>query len=276
MAALTGAVVESDDCVAALPRMPVVAPVAALTGLAGADRRGPSPAGFIEALLLSACGGDVVPDLLTAPVLATPGGWACRFRVGHPAARVEALLDAVKVRSGAAWNQSDGRTYTVTKSLGPPGWGLWAGKRGRAEVTLRLPATAAGEAELAGTLAGPAGGKTDPTDPAAVRGLMEELRDLLRDGADRRRAFRVPTDCPVRLYPVTKTGRVSAPVGGRCRNLSAGGFRADAAQAVPAGFVYVEFPGGPATDGFALLARVVRVEVAAAGVGVAGEFFTAD
>ena len=147
---------------------------------------------------------------------------------------------------------------------------MWAGKRPRAEVTVRLPADpAGGEAEVTGGVVN----STDPAgDLAAVREVMAEVRYLLRDGADRRRAFRVPTDWPVRLTPVTKAGGVSAGRAARCVDLSAGGFKAAVNGPALAGYVYAEFPGHPDAAGYALLARVVRAD----GAGAAAEFFTAD
>jgi serine/threonine protein kinase len=268
--------------VAAEPPRPRVAevrsvvPVAVLTG----EQTEIGPPGLwadqlVDAVLSAAAGGPP-PRGATDPIRRPDGSWVCRFPTTLLASVVPLKLQPLLEEEWFDELDQPGPGAFVLRRYAATGvWGKLSGKKSGMEVVLRWPGRqGSGEVEVAVRLFG----TPDPTfrraADEAVPGVMAEVRGAVCNFDERRKHPRVGCDLPVRLFPLDDQLTVSPAIGGRCKDVSAGGLCVVAREPLPGRYAFAVFDLPGPVAGLGILVRVTRALTTADGHVIGGRFRT--
>jgi eukaryotic-like serine/threonine-protein kinase len=198
--------------------------------------------------------------------LPTEGVLVVRFLCTLPAAMVPLKLAIVGERWGLTVQQLDQNQFAFWREykIEPrkPGKSevrmLVPQRRSGLEVIIRRPIPPSAEFTVLGGLCGL------PDDDFARKAhedlplIVDQIRGHLQNLAERRAYPRVPSDMPIRVYPLYPDGVVGSPIGGRCQDISVGGLRFITPSPVRTERFYVEFHEVAPVSGQAIYVRIVR------------------
>jgi serine/threonine protein kinase len=102
--------------------------------------------------------------------------------------------------------------------------------------------------------------------------VFESARLLFQATREQRGRERWPLTAPLRIYPVLPNLELAEVVEGVCQDISLGGIRFRAEKRPAAEQLYLHLHSSPAALGYAIRARVARVQETAGGVEVGAEF----
>lgn len=238
----------------------------------------PSTAEFTEALVRAAMPDGSKPPM-PGELIHKPHGWECRFPVKMMAGMLELKVAALSEAWRATMDWPN--TNTAILRLHQAGGLLakLAGRKAGLEVTITFSEShkVIGEAIVTGRVFGNPDADFTRFATATLPRMVDDARTAVSNQADRRMHTRVPAEFAVQLFPVTTEGVVYDSLAGRCRNVSTGGVCLEASVGMlPTGYVYAAFPGLGATNGWAILTRLLRSHREPTGSHVFAGRFRAD
>ncbi len=202
------------------------------------------------------------------------GTHKCRLLSTMPAAMVPYKLVIVAERYGLAAQQRDPSTIAMWRESMPqprkPGsvWAEPAPLKVGFEIVIQVPTPPAVEITVTGSFRGSPDEEFKRKAEQDIPAIMGEIRGILQNVDERRAHPRYPVDFPVRVFPLYSDGVIGPPIDGRCQDLAVGGVRFVTPEPVPAGRIFVEFPGVRDVAGFAIYVRVLRAGLGPDGKGV--------
>jgi len=218
-----------------------------------------SPAEFIAEVVAAAAPGGHVPQIPGDLGRLADGTWVCQFPSTVPAQVVPLKLNILRETWGVTVEQP--APDKVVLRRGAPG-GFWGGvsKKAGLEVVVQLPKAgrSIGEVTVTGAVYGSPDKDFVRTAQDALPKLLADVRRELGNVEDRRRSPRLAAAFPLTIYPLHSDGTVDVAVGGKCREVSAGGLSFATDAPLGTKYAFVEFGGVVATAGLAVLVRVVR------------------
>jgi hypothetical protein len=232
-----------------------------------------SPAEFVAAVVRAAA--ERQSPAPTPRPSADPA-LACQFLCTLPPAMVPLKLAVVAERWKLAMRQPDGSRIILRREapveLHKPGRG--DSRPGAPlpppsgyEVVVRRPLAPSAEFTVVGSCYGsPDEGFTQRAQKD-LPSILDQIRGLLQNLAERRGDRRFATDDEVRVYPLYPDGVIGRPIPGRTRDVSAGGVRFFTPTPVRTERLFIEFPEVAAVAGLAVYARVLRASVDPGGEG---------
>jgi hypothetical protein len=247
--------------------------------LLGEDPREPvlRPDEFAKALVEHAAKGAYLPQMPGDLGRLSDGTCICQFPSTVPPSVIAIKLAAVCETWGATLEQPE-PTRIVLRRPVSTGGGFWgfSKKKSGFEVTIKLPppGKAVGEFVLTGGLFGEPDREVTRQAMDALPRLVMEVRNELKNVDDRRKHPRVAAKFGVTVYPIHSEGGIDAAIGGRCKDVSAGGVCLALDAAISTKYAYVECEGVKATEGQAILVRMLRSQVAGREVVCAGHYRT--
>ena len=265
---------------------------------------------FIEAML-SACAAAASGYVATMPgeISVLPdGSWGTRFPTTLLPSVVPLKLGTL-VDDGWCDEVTHMDKTKFVLRVKAPGGGLFGRKKNGAEVTVTMPQTRAGASSMArmstgsnngrqstlglnasaqaardaagvcevdvhGTIFGSPDASFQRIAMEALPNLIGEVRRLLMNADDRRKAQRIPVSTSVVLYPIHENGVVLPPVAAQVKDVSAGGLCVAAKAAIPTRYMYVEFDQIGLIAGCAILVRLTRSHFTGFEQVLAGRFRT--
>jgi eukaryotic-like serine/threonine-protein kinase len=236
----------------------------------------PSAADYVESIAFHANGGRD-PKELAYPQRRGDGSWFLRFPIRQIAGVARLKMEVLAEEWNADLKSPDPAVFMARQYTdSPKAWTRTTGKRSGIEVVLRLPDPnrVTGQVEATGGLFG----EHTPEGARTARGnlirMLNELRKHMQNVEERRQAIRVPTDMPVRIFPVGKDGVYEPAVDARCRDVSTGGLCCVTRSSLGTSYVYAVFPTVPAVSEYAVLTRITRSAPEVDGTLLAGRFRT--
>lgn len=244
-----------------LERIHAVEPVSLLRGGPREDGPVPKPVELIAAVVRAAAAEYPTPANPGEQVRLAGGAWTCRFVVRTGGGMIPHKLASLTEQWHADLTWATPTTAVFRRSQNPGLLKLLAGRPAAGlEVTVSLPPDAIGVGEV--VVVGRATGDTDPgfaqTASRMLQRMVEDVKKLIQNQADRRGSVRVPAAFAMEVYPVSGAGEVMPPLPARCRDVSAGGVCFETAEAVPASYVYAAFAGVRPAAGWAVLTKLIR------------------
>lgn len=262
-------------------RLPAIRSVVTVAALQGYDA--PPPAlwadQIVDVVIAKAAAGGQPAKIPGEIGRRTDGTWYFRFPTTMASSLVKLKCDPM-IENGwfDEFTQVDKSAFLLRQYAQTAGlWSRLSGKKSDAglEIEIRWPITrGCGEIEVLGRLFG-------TPDPAFVRDsldvipkLMIEVQRLLQNVDDRRKSQRLPTDLPIRLFPVADDGTILEMVSGKLRDISTGGLSCMVSAQPTSRYCFANFEGCGIADGLAVLLRLLRVNCTGFEFVVSGKFRT--
>jgi serine/threonine protein kinase len=221
------------------------------TGLATTSSR-PHPTQFMQDLVKNATARVTADDAGTIPVLLSDGRWSIRF----PLKWTTGLAD-LKVRAFCdQYHYNKVQMATDTTLLKPK---QRLGQSGNpVELTIRWPAMS--EARMVEVQV--VGRWTNALDQNRsgehVTAMLELIRRTFHNVDDRRKAPRIKIDSAMTVYPVNDALQISAPVTGKCKDVSLTGFNAVLNTTDLLDHAFCDFETLSEHPGYAIIAKLIR------------------
>jgi serine/threonine protein kinase len=252
-----------------------VLPVPVLAGRPDPGADLPTAGKFAFDLFEQVCKPGPLPRTATDPVRLADGSWTCRFPARVTAATVPFKLAVLKEQYKAEVAPVEFGVFRLRMAFLSRGGWLRKGEPHGLEVSIQVPPPTRpdGDVLAVGRTFGPVDkallGLADTTLPR----LLSDIRGLLQNLPDRRKAPRVPYDGPLFLYPVDEDGAVFPTVSARGVDISPTGLCCLPDGQLHSQYVYAEFPRIAKLAGLAALVELIRKRSAAtSGSEVAGLF----
>ena len=261
-------------------RLAAIRSVVTVAALQGYDA--PPPALWadqvVDAVLAKASGGGQAAKMPGEIGRRTDGTWVFRFPSTMAASLVKLKCEPM-IEQG--WfdeiEQPDKTKFILRQFVQTAGlFGRWSKKKTAGlELEINWPTTrGCGEVELLGRLFG-------TPDAAFVRDSLDVIPKLMVEGQrqlqnveDRRKSQRLPTDLPIKLYPVADDGTILEMVSGKLRDISSGGLSCTVSGQPTSRYCFANFEGCGIADGLAVLLRLLRVNATGFEYVVGGKFRT--
>jgi serine/threonine protein kinase len=262
-------------------RIPAIRSVVTVASLQGVEA--PPPALWadqvVDAVLAKAAGGGQPPKMPGEIGRRTDGTWIFRFPSTMAASLVKMKCDPM---IDLGWfdevAQLDKHRIVLRQFVHSGGlWTRIAGKKSPSGLELEIvwpTARSCGEVELRGRLFGSPDSVFVRDSLDVIPRLMIEIQRQLQNVEDRRKSQRLPTDLPIRLYPVADDGTILDMVSGKLRDISTGGLCCAVTAQPTSRYCYANFEGCGIADGLAVLLRLLRVNVTGLEFVCAGKFRT--
>ncbi len=263
------------------PRLPAIRSVVTVASLNGFDA--PPPAlwadQIVDAVLAKAAGGGQPAKMPGEIGRRTDGTWVFRFPSTMAASLVKLKCDPmIENRWFDEIVQLDKHRIALRQFVQSGGlWSRIAGKKPPSglEIEIAWPvARTCGEVEMFGRLIGTPDSAFVRDSLDAIPRLMIEIQRQLQNVEDRRKSQRLPTDLPIRLFPVADDGSILTMVEGKLLDISSGGLCCAVAGQPTSRYCYANFVGCGIADGLAVLLRLLRVNCTGFEFVCAGKFRT--
>lgn len=262
-------------------RLHAIRSVVTVAALQGFDA--PPPAlwadQIVDAVLAKAAGGGQPAKMPGEIGRRVDGTWVLRFPSSMAASLVKLKCDPM-IENG--WfdeivqldkNRIALRQFMQTGGL----WSRFSSKKPASglEIEVVWPVSRnCGEVEMFGRLIGTPEAAFVRDSLDAIPRLMIELQRQLQNVEDRRKSQRLPTDLPIRLFPVADDGSILTMVEGKLLDISSGGLCCTVAGQPTSRYCYANFVGCGIADGLAVLLRLLRVNCTGFEFVCAGKFRT--
>lgn len=261
-------------------KLPAIRSVVTTAALQGYDA--PPPVVWadqiVDAVLAKANGGGIAPKMPGEIGRRVDGTWVFRFPTTMASSMVRLKCEPmVESRWFDEIEQPD-KTKILMKQFVQSGglWNRWSGKKPAGLVIeLNWPMTrGCVEVELLGRLFGAPDAAFVRDSLDVIPKLMIEIQRVLQNVEDRRKSQRIPTNLPIKLYPVADDGTIQPMVSGRLRDISTGGLACATTGQPTSRYCYANFEGCGIADGLAVLLRLLRVNFNGQDYAVSGKFRT--
>jgi eukaryotic-like serine/threonine-protein kinase len=262
-------------------RLPAIRSVVTVAALQGADA--PPPALWadqvVDVVLAKAAAGGQPAKMPGEIGRRTDGTWVIRFPSTMAASLVKLKCDPMVEND---WFdevvQIDRNRFALRQFIQSGGlWSRFASKKPASglEIEIVWPTTRnCGEVEVFGRLIGTPDSAFVRDSLDAIPRLMAEIQRQLQNVEDRRKSQRLPTDLPIRLYPVADDGTILEMVSGKLMDISTGGLCCAVSGQPTSRYCFANFDGCGIADGLAVLLRLLRVNCTGYEYVVAGKFRT--
>jgi eukaryotic-like serine/threonine-protein kinase len=262
-------------------RLPAIRSVVTVAALQGFDA--PPPAlwadQIVDAVLAKAAAGGQPAKMPGEIGRRTDGTWVFRFPSTMAASLVKLKCDPM-VENG--WFdevvQTDKNRFALRQFIQTGGlWSRFASKKPSSGLEIEIvwpTARNCGEVEVYGRLIGTPDSAFVRDSLDAIPRLMAEIQRQLQNVEDRRKSQRLPTDRPIRLYPVADDGTILEMVSGKLMDISTGGLCCAVTGQPTSRYCFANFEGCGIADGLAVLLRLLRVNCTGFEFIVAGKFRT--
>ena len=262
-------------------RIPAIRSVVTLHALQGLD--GPPPVlwadQIVDAVIAKAAAGGQPAKMPGEIGRRTDGTWVFRFPSTLAASMVKMKCDPM-IDNGWFDEVVQVEKNRIAMRQFVQNGGIWSRLSNKKpasglEIEINWPITrACGEVEVLGRLIGSPDAAFVRDSLDVIPRLMAEIQRQLQNVDDRRKSQRLPTELPIRLYPVADDGTILEMVSGKLRDISTGGLSCAVTGQPTSRYCYANFQGCGIADSLAVLVRLLRVNVTGFEFICAGKFRT--